>query len=120
MSFRRKIQNIRPSWNAILLLWQEEFSFRVLVVCAAVTVAASYVLEISRMEFLIVILTIGGILAIEALNTGIEEICDHVTPEQHATIAKIKDIGSGAVFIMYCAAAIIGLVIFIPYFIALL
>lgn len=119
MSFRKKAQNIRPSVRAILILWREEFSFRILALCAIATLVFSFILQISRAEFLIVILTIGAMLAIEALNTAIEEICDHVTPEEHAHIGKIKDIASGAAFIMWCAALIAGLVIFVPYVLAL-
>ena len=117
MSFRKKVQNIRPSWRAIVLLWREEYSFRILALSAVGTLLASYILRISRFELLVVILTIGAMLATEALNTAIEEICDHVTPEQHHRIAKIKDVASGAAFMMWCAALVIGLIIFVPYLI---
>jgi diacylglycerol kinase len=120
MSFKKKIQNIRPSWRAIVFLWREEFSFKILVLCGFATVALSFVLQISRIEFLIVVLTIGAMLAVEALNTAIEEICDHVTPEEHARIGKIKDIASGAAFLMCSAALVIGLIIFTPYLLHLL
>lgn len=120
MSFRRKMQNIRPSWRAILFLWREELSFKILVLCGFATIALSFILQISRIEFLIVVLTSGAMLSIEALNTAIEEVCDHVTPEQHQTIGKIKDIASGAAFIMCCAALVIGLIIFTPYILRLL
>ena len=120
MSFRRKIQNVRPSVRAILILLREEFSFRVLAISAVATLLLAYILQISRTELLFVILTIGGMLSVEALNTAIEEVCDHVTPEEHARIGKIKDIGSGAAFIMWCAALIVGLIIFVPYLVALI
>jgi diacylglycerol kinase (ATP) len=38
------------------------------------------------------------VLAIEFLNTAIEKLSDHVTPEQHRDIGRIKDFGSSAVF----------------------
>jgi diacylglycerol kinase (ATP) len=47
------------------------------------------------------------LLAIEFLNTAIEKLSDHVTPEQHRDIGRIKDFGSSAVF---CALALAGLV----------
>jgi len=119
MSFQKKIQNIRPSLRAIVLLFQEELSFKVLALCGTVTLVLSYFLEISRIEFLIVVLTIGTVLAVEALNTAIEELCDHVTPEEHFRIGKIKDIGSGASVLVLCAALVVGLVIFIPHLTAL-
>jgi diacylglycerol kinase (ATP) len=47
------------------------------------------------------------VLAIEFLNTAIEKLADHVTPEQHVDIGRIKDFGSTAVF---CALALTGLI----------
>src|SRR3989344_5068149 len=96
MSFRKKVQNIRPSLRAIRILWQEEFSFKIQTICAFVIVVLSYLLNVSKIEFLILVLTIGAVLAVEALNTALEELCDHVTPEEHPKIGKVKDLGSGA------------------------
>jgi diacylglycerol kinase (ATP) len=53
---------------------------------------------------------IGAILvtlAVEFLNTAIEKLADHVTPEQHVDIGRIKDFGSTAVF---CALGLTGLI----------
>ena len=120
MSFRKKIGNVRPSVRAILVLFREELSFRVLVFCGMGTLVLSYFLDISHTEFLIIVLTIGTVLAVEALNTGIEELCDHVTPEEHFRIGKIKDIGSGASLLILCAALTIGFTIFVPHLLSLL
>lgn len=38
-----------------------------------------------------------AILAIELLNTAVEKLADHVTPEFNPTIGMVKDIGSAAV-----------------------
>jgi diacylglycerol kinase (ATP) len=46
-------------------------------------------------------------LAVEFLNTGIEKLSDHVTPELNSDIRRIKDFGSAAVF---CALCLTGLV----------
>jgi diacylglycerol kinase (ATP) len=47
------------------------------------------------------------LLAVEFLNTAIEKLSDHVTPDHHPEIGMIKDFGSAAVF---CALALSGLV----------
>ena len=49
------------------------------------------------------------VLAVEFLNTAIEKLADHVTPERHIDIGRIKDWGSSAVF---CALGLAGLVWF--------
>ena len=47
------------------------------------------------------------LLAVEFLNTAIEKLSDHVTPEHHTAIGRIKDFGSAAVF---CALCLTGLI----------
>lgn len=51
---------------------------------------------------LTLILALAAILCVEFLNTCIEKLCDHVTPDIHDTIKAIKDMGSAACF---CAQA---------------
>jgi diacylglycerol kinase (ATP) len=46
------------------------------------------------------------LLAVELLNTAIEKLADHVTPEQHIDILRIKDFGSAAVFCGICLAGL--------------
>ncbi len=117
---QKKMSNMRPSFRALGILWVEELSFRIQVVLGTLVLLAALVLHVPTIEFVLLMLIIGTVLAVEALNTAIEEICDHVTPEQHATIGKIKDIAGGATFIMLCIAGVVGLVIFTPYIIQLL
>lgn len=47
------------------------------------------------------------LLAVEALNTAIEVLCDHVTPEIHPMIKKAKDLGSAAIFVVGSAMALV-------------
>lgn len=77
-------------------------------------------MQISYVEWLIVIYIIGMVFAAEALNTAIEELCDHVTPEEHVNIGKIKDLAAAGVGFVQLAALIIGGIIFIPRLLALL
>ncbi len=51
------------------------------------------------------VLLVGSLLVllgIELLNTAIEKLADHVTPEHHIDILRIKDYGSAAVFCGIC------------------
>jgi diacylglycerol kinase (ATP) len=49
------------------------------------------------------------LLAVEFLNTAIEKLADHVTPERHVDIGRIKDFGSAAVFSGLCLAGLVWL-----------
>ncbi|MEY4747429.1 MAG: hypothetical protein RLZZ416_478 [Candidatus Parcubacteria bacterium] len=95
-------------------MWREELSFKLQTLFGALVIFASFVFQISRIELLIVLLSVGAVLAVEALNTALEELCDHVTPEEHPNIGKVKDLASGASGIIGVFAIAIGLIIFVP------
>ncbi|HSI39988.1 MAG TPA: diacylglycerol kinase [Xanthobacteraceae bacterium] len=49
------------------------------------------------------------VMAVELLNTAIEKLADHITPEWNAQIGMIKDMGSAAVFCALCVAGLVWL-----------
>lgn len=48
-----------------------------------------------------------AVLAVELLNTAIERLADHTSPQRHPDIGVLKDYGSAAVFCMLCLAGLI-------------
>lgn len=75
-----------------------------------------YYFEITRTEWCIVLLCFAIVLAAEAFNTAIERLVNLVSPDYHPIAGDVKDIAAGAVLICAIAAAIIGCVVFLPYF----
>ena len=57
----------------------------------------------------------GFIISIEALNTGIEKICDFIKPDYNKRIGFIKDISAGAVSFAVIASLIAIVLIYYPY-----
>lgn len=56
------------------------------------------------------------LLAVEALNTAIEKICDLITIDEHPEIKKIKDLGAAAVMIILFAIGLIFIRFLSPFF----
>jgi diacylglycerol kinase (ATP) len=50
------------------------------------------------------------VLAIEFLNTAVERLCNHVTPERHEAIRVTKDLASTAVFFALLLAGLVWIV----------
>jgi len=48
-----------------------------------------------------------------------EELCDHVTPEEHPKVGRVKDLGSSASLLVGVAALLVGCTIFIPHLVSL-
>ncbi len=84
-----------------------------LAATVAVLVAGCY-LELSRGEWLAVILAMGGVWAAEAFNTALEALTDLASPEYHELARRTKDVAAGGVLLMALAAAAVGLVVFLP------
>ncbi|MBI4684075.1 MAG: diacylglycerol kinase [Nitrospirae bacterium] len=82
---------------------------------AAVVLLLSYALGISRMEFLIIALSVIIVLLAELLNTAIEAMVDIVSPDYSEQARIVKDIAAGAVFVTAFGVAIIGYIILFPY-----
>jgi diacylglycerol kinase (ATP) len=70
---------------------------------------------ITPTEWCIVTLCFGMVLAAEGFNTAIERLVDLVSPDYHPIAGDVKDIAAGAVLICAIAAAIIGMIVFLPY-----
>jgi diacylglycerol kinase (ATP) len=84
-----------------------EAAVREEVVLLAVAVPLGLVVAPSVAWYVAMIGAILMVLAIEFLNTAVEKLSDHVTPEQHFAIGRIKDFGSAAVF---CGLSFTGLI----------
>lgn len=82
------------------------------------TVAALYVLIFARFfdftaaEYALLLAVIGGVMALEAVNTAVEELCDKVCTEHDPQIGLAKDAAAGAVLIMAAFAAAVGVLLF--------
>lgn len=88
--------------------------------CAAIVVVtiAGFYFNITRGEWIAVIVCFGLVLSAEGFNTAIEKLTDLVSPERHPIAGDVKDIAAGAVLICAIAAAIVGFIIFLPYIIS--
>lgn len=83
-------------------------------VAVCVVIAAGY-FRVTSTEWALLILTIFFVLAMEAMNTALELLCDRVSTETHPLIKKSKDVAAGAVLLSAVSAVIIGIIIFSPY-----
>lgn len=86
-----------------------------LMSAASIWVAVlAFWLQISRIEWAILILTITVIWLTEFLNAGIEAAVDLASPEIHPMAKVGKDVASAAVLLGVAASIVIGLLIFGP------
>jgi undecaprenol kinase len=83
-----------------------------LKVQAGVCVAAFLVLIVLRPSpgwWALTALASAGVIAAELLNTAIEELADHLNPDEHPRIRLVKDCAAGAVLVAVLGALAVGL-----------
>ncbi len=90
------------------------------IALAIAAILLGLLFHISKTEWLVLVLAIGGVLSLEAINSALENLSDYASnKELHPIIKKAKDLSAAAVLITAIAALAIGLIIFLPGIIAL-
>jgi diacylglycerol kinase (ATP) len=84
-------------------------------ISAAVVLIASYVLGVTRLEFILLSLVVILVLSAEMLNSAVEAVVDLMSPGYAEKARIAKDIAAGAVFITAFGSAVIGYAILFPY-----
>ena len=82
--------------------------FRCQLIAAVVVILLAAWLRVSTIEAAMLTMTIGGVLAMEAMNSAIETCVDLAMPERHPLAARAKDVAAGAVLLASTAAVIVG------------
>ncbi len=114
-SIRQRLKSFVYAWRGLLLLIRQEHNAWIHLSAAAGVVIAGFCFKITQLEWIAVVFCIGLVLAAETFNTAIEKLANVVSPDWNELIGKVKDVAAGAVLICAITAAIVGLIIFIPY-----
>ena len=78
---------------------KNEASIRQELLALAVLTPVSVALHVSRLEHLVLVVSMLLVLMVEFLNSAIEAAVDRVSLEEHPLAGQAKDLGSAAVFI---------------------
>lgn len=93
---------------------RSERNMRIHLILSIIAIGCSLFFSISTVEWLFVIVAIGGMFSLEILNTAVERVVDLVTEEYHPLAKQAKDLAAGAVFVYALTVVIIGIIIFLP------
>jgi len=87
---------------------RRERSVRFEAVVLVLVFAALAVLRPEPIWWAAVALASAGVLAAELLNTAIETLADHLSPEVHPQIRVVKDCAAAAVFVAVLGAVVVA------------
>ena len=107
------IESFANAFRGIALCLQYERNMRVHFVATCYVVYMAYrFYELTRAEWIVLILTCSAVVTSEAVNTAIELLTDKASPEYSALAGAAKDTAAGAVLLASIAAIIVGFVLF--------
>ncbi len=97
---------------------KSELSLKLQLVATAAAVAIGIYIGLSDVEWGIVVLSIGFVLAAELFNTAVERLGDEAAAGQFKLVVKrAKDAAAGAVLVAAASALTIGIIfLIIPLF----
>ena len=106
---RRLLLATINSWNGLRAAARSEQAFRQELVAFALAVPLAFLVGNGLWQRIALIGVIALILIVELLNTAIEKLSDHVTPDTHPVIGRVKDMGSAAVGLSLLLAGLVWL-----------
>ena len=111
---RRIVRSFGYAFEGLATIVRTQPNFWVHVLAACLALAFGVLLRLSPAELAIIVLSITLVLVVEAVNSGIETMCDLISPGHHPQIKRAKDISAAAVLISAAAAVVVALLLFGP------
>ena len=99
----------RNTWNGLLAAARSEESFRLELVALVLSVPLALLIADEVWQRVALVCAVLFVLVVELLNTALEKLSDHVSPETHPGIGRIKDMASAAVGLSLLLAALVWL-----------
>ena len=110
---RRFANTVIWSWQGWAAAWATEKTLRQWTVVNLLSAALAFSLHLSSTQRAVILALGLLVLAAELMNTGLEEIVDHISPQQDPRAKKAKDCGSAAVALTAIAGGVAWLVVLI-------
>jgi diacylglycerol kinase len=110
-----EINSFGFAFKGIFRFFKSEKHAKFHFMATIIVIILGITINVTKYEWCLLVFAIALVIISEAINTVIEKTVDLLSPEKNEKAAFIKDVAAGAVLIASIAAAIIGLLIFIPY-----
>jgi diacylglycerol kinase len=111
---RSILSSFRCAFAGLRYVLATQRNARVHLFITAAVIALGAWLELSVIQWALLVLTIGLVLAAEMLNTVAERLVDLISPGYHPLAGVVKDVAAGAVLLSAVTAFIVGLLILGP------
>lgn len=111
---RKFSSSIKYCLEGINFVITNESNFKKEIAIGIIALLLSYILKISRIEFIIILIMIALVLTSEIINTSIEKVVDLYTKDYNNLAKTAKDVSAGSVLVMSIFSLLVGVIIFLP------
>ena len=115
-----KKNRFKAALDGLIIVCKNERNFKIHVFMFFLVLIFGFFFHIKAWEWIFILLSSAIVFAAEMINTAIEKFCDYVEPKMDPKIGRIKDVSASAVLICAIISAVVGFIVFIPYFVRLL
>jgi diacylglycerol kinase len=105
-------RSLGQAFRGILYSWKTQSHLRFHILAAAIVILAAWWFKLTRWEWVVLILTIGSVVAAEVMNTAVEIVVDLAQPNFHPLAGMAKDVAAGAVLVTAFQAIVVGILLF--------
>lgn len=109
---KNRIASFKWAFNGFKILYSEETNAKIHLIATVIVVCLGIFFEISRYEWIAILIVVGMVISAEIINTSIEHLADFVSKEKRPAIKKVKDLAAAAVLFNAIIAALVGIIIF--------
>ena len=112
--FGQRLRSFGNAFRGIAVLMGEAHA-KIHALATLLVLVAGWWLEVSRADWVSLLLAISLVWLAEGLNTALEHLADAAVPEQHPLVGKAKDVAAGSVLICAVGAAAVAALVFPAY-----
>jgi diacylglycerol kinase len=115
-SWKARLKSFNYAVRGIAAFMRSEHNAWIHLAASVTVCIAGFYYRLNKTEWIAVLFCIALVWITEMVNTCIEKIMNHLSPQHSEAVKQIKDIAAGAVLVAAVFAAITGCVIFVPRF----
>lgn len=119
-SAKRQLNSFKYALKGIAYVFINESNMHIHLLAAVAVVAVGIFLDINNIEWCLVIICIGTVMAAEMINTAIELSIDLLHPDKHPIAGRVKDVAAGAVMLCAIVSVVVACFVFLPKVVLLL
>ena len=116
MSSKNMYASFNYAIQGVIYVLRTQRNMKVHFFMGILVIILATVLSVSRVELMVLFLTIGSVITAELVNTAVEEVVNLVTMEYHPLAKTAKNVSAGAVLVSAVTSVCIGYLVFIDYF----